>query len=182
MGDVCLKNLKPYLFPIMAFVILDQLMKLIIKGFYMGMDTNLIGSFIRFRPVYNTDLSFGGNYIGFLSNMWILILLNILILWIIFTGYAFYKTMHKRTSIIVYMIMIFGIAGCICSLLDKILWGGSLDFLQIPDVFTFDLKDCYLTIGELLFIIIALLHNKEISFKAYIQYCRQTLKLYASKH
>lgn len=74
------------------------------------------------------------------------------------------------------MIITCGLAGAICSLLDKVLWGGSLDFLQILSFFTFDLKDCYLTIAEIIFVIIGILHSKEISAKEYIDFCYGRLR------
>ena len=52
--------------------------------------------------------------------------------------------------------MICGISGCLCSLIDKLFWGGSLDFLQIPTLFIFDLKDCYLTVAEVIFVAIGI--------------------------
>lgn len=39
-------------------------------------------------------------------------------------------------------------------MIDKLFWGGSLDFLQIPTLFIFDLKDCYLTVAEVIFVAI----------------------------
>ena len=69
------------------------------------------------------------------------------------------------------MIMICGISGCLCSLIDKLFWGGSLDFLQIPTLFIFDLKDCYLTVAEVIFVAIGILNSKEISVKEYLHFC-----------
>ena len=68
------------------------------------------------------------------------------------------------------VIMICGIAGSLCSLIDKLFWGGSLDFLQIPTLFIFDLKDCYLTVAEVIFVVIGILHSKEISVKEYLYF------------
>ena len=69
------------------------------------------------------------------------------------------------------IIMICGISGCLCSLIDKLFWGGSLDFLQIPTLFIFDLKDCYLTVAEVIFVAIGILNSKEISVKEYLHFC-----------
>ena len=65
-----------------------------------------------------------------------------------------------------------------CSLLDKVLWGGSLDFLQIPTVFYFDLKKhIYLTIAEIIFVIIGVFHSKEISSERIsLSFCYRRLK------
>jgi signal peptidase II len=49
-------------------------------------------------------------------------------------------------------IFIFLFSGSLCSLIDKIVWGGSLDYILLEGFFTFDLKDVYLTIFEILII------------------------------
>lgn len=79
-------------------------------------------------------------------------------------------------SISVKVIMVCGFAGSLCSLIDKVFWGGSLDFIQIPKLFTFDLKDCYLSITQILFIIVAIIHNEEISVKEYLLFCFSKLR------
>jgi signal peptidase II len=43
--------------------------------------------------------------------------------------------------------VVFLTAGIMCSFVDVVFWGGSLDFLRLFDWFTFDLKDVYLNVG-----------------------------------
>ncbi len=69
-----------------------------------------------------------------------------------------------------------GLAGTICSLIDKLFWGGSLDFADTK-LFIFDLKDCYLTVAEIIFVVIGILHNREISMKEYIYFCYRQFKI-----
>lgn len=95
---------------------------------------------------------------------------TILVLFLFISGYMLYQTKKSRTSFWVKVIMICGIAGSLCSLIDKLFWGGSLDFLQIPTLFIFDLKDCYLTVAEVIFVVIGILHSKEISVKEYLYF------------
>ena len=142
----------------------------------MDSDFDIIGKILRFSPVQNTNLSYGGNFISILSNLWVMVLLNILVILLLISGYFFYKTKRQYTSCSVKVIITCGVAGTLCSLLDKVLWGGSLDFLQIPNIFTFDLKDSYLTVAEVIFVIIGILHNKEISVKEYISFCYGRLR------
>lgn len=92
------------------------------------------------------------------------------------SGYSFYKSKDEQTSHSVKVIMDCGLAWAICSLIDKVFLGESLDFSQIHNVFIFDLKDCYLTIAEILFVIIGILHNREISIKKYLCFCYGKLK------
>lgn len=154
----------------------DQIIKVFIRLFLMDWDFDIIGKLLRFRPVQNTNLSYAGNFISILSNFWVTVLFNILVILLLISGYIFYKTKRQYTSYSVKVIITCGLAGTLCSLLDKMLWGGSLDFLQIPTVFTFDVKDIYLTIAEIIFVIIGVLHNKEISVKEYISFCYGRLK------
>lgn len=142
----------------------------------MDSEFNIIRKFLRFSPVQNTNFSYGGYFISILSNLWAMIIFNILVIFIFISGYFFYKTKKQHTSCSVKVIITCGLAGAICSLLDKVLWGGSLDFLQIPNFFTFDLKDSYLTVAEIIFVIIGILHSKEISVKEYISFCYSRLR------
>ena len=41
----------------------------------------------------------------------------------------------------------FVIAGIICSFIDVVFWGGSLDFIGLFDWFIFDMKDVWLNAG-----------------------------------
>lgn len=175
-GGDNIKQIKPFLFPVIVLIFFDQIIKVFIGLFLMHFEFDIIGEFFRFSPVQNTNFSYGGNFISILSNLWVMILFNIFVIFIFISGYSFYKTKKQYTSYSVKVIIICGLAGAICSLLDKVLWGGSLDFLQVPNVFTFDLKDIYLTIAEIIFVIIGILHSKEISVKEYIFFCYGRLK------
>ena len=42
----------------------------------------------------------------------------------------------------------------ICSLVDKLFYGGSLDFIGISDLFIADIKDIYINLGLLFFIML----------------------------
>lgn len=172
-----LKKLKPFLIPILCLVLLDQMIKIIISTAFMQYNINIFGDWVRFKPILNVHLSWGGNYINILSNPVVLVLLNLLVLFIFVSGYLLYKTKRKTISFSVRIIMACGIAGCCCSLLDKLFWGGSLDFIQIPGFFTFDLKDCYLSAAEALLVIIGIMHSKEISAREYFHFCYKKFRV-----
>lgn len=166
-----MKELKRYAAPIILLIILDQAVKLLILKCFMHTEFDILPNLLRFRPIQNTNLSFGGNYIALFSQMWFALLMNILVIVLFITGYRFYRYKSSSVSSPVRLIMVCGLTGCICSFIDKVFWGGSLDFIQIPHFFTFDLKDLYLTIAEVSFVIIGLLHSKEISVKEYLSFC-----------
>ena len=143
----------------------------------MSYEFDILSGILRFNPVVNTRLSYIGNFFEPLSNPFLTILLNVFALGILISGYLLYKVKRENTSFPVKIIMIFGLAGSLCSLIDKLFWGGSLDFLQIPALFIFDLKDCYLTAAEVIFVVIGILHSKEISVKEYLHFCRNKFSL-----
>lgn len=54
-------------------------------------------------------------------------------------------------------------SGAMCSLIDKIFWNGSLDYILVNGFFTFDLKDVYINIFIGLLILSLLLKNKVLN-------------------
>ena len=50
------------------------------------------------------------------------------------------------------MCFIFIFAGALCSFIDKVFYGGSLDFIGISNLFIADIKDMYINLGLLFFI------------------------------
>ncbi|WP_104803364.1 signal peptidase II [Blautia marasmi] len=166
-----------FIIPVLCLLLIDQITKTIISFAFMQYDFDIIKNFITFNPKLNTELSWAGNYIDIFSSPLVTVLLNVIAIFIFLTGYLLYKAKREQTKLSVKVIMVCGLAGCLCSLIDKLLWGGSLDFLQILDLFIFDLKDCYLTVAEVLFVIIGVLHNKEISVKEYSLFCYHKFKL-----
>lgn len=165
-----MKYIKQYFWHILALTALDQAVKLIIHFFWLTKDIDLIGPLLRFRPVQNTNLSWGGNFIPFLSGMEVTVFLNLLCIILYVSCYAYYRSRQKEPAKYAAFIFICGLAGCLCSLIDKVFWGGSLDFIQIPRLFTFDLKDCYLSASLCLFVLIALKHGDDISFMEYFRW------------
>ncbi len=60
-------------------------------------------------------------------------------------------------------IFVFIISGTICSLIDRVLWGGSLDYILIKGLFIFDIKDTFITTFELLMVFLIIKHFKLLS-------------------
>ena len=49
---------------------------------------------------------------------------------------------------------LFILSGALCSLIDKIFYGGSLDFIGISNLFIADIKDLYINLGLFFFIVL----------------------------
>ena len=60
------------------------------------------------------------------------------------------------------MCFIFVLCGALCSLIDKVFYGGSLDFIGISNLFIADIKDIYINLG-ILFFILTLYNNGYLS-------------------
>ncbi|MDD5936584.1 MAG: signal peptidase II [Clostridiales bacterium] len=135
---------KTLLIRILLLVLLDQMIKRIIVHFCYTANIDLIGSFLRFYPIINPFLSLPGNYLPIFQDFHFLIVINILT--IILSKYllSFYHHKIHITSFTIVNLYIFFQAGAIASLLDKVLWHGSLDYLMVNELFVIDLKDCYL--------------------------------------
>lgn len=131
---------------------LDQGIKLIIKIFFFDKHINLIPNMLTFNPIINSDGSWLNARFGTSVSFPILIFLNIIALFIFTEVYRYY--LHKgNKDFWSDMCYIFVICGAICSLIDKVFYGGSLDFIGISDLFIADIKDLYINIGILFFIL-----------------------------
>jgi UDP-glucose 4-epimerase len=53
-------------------------------------------------------------------------------------------------------------SGAVCSLIDKIFWDGSLDYISLTGLFTFDLKDLYIDTFIGIMVLSVLLKNKDL--------------------
>ena len=130
----------------------DQGSKLIINNFYFHTRFDIIPNFLSFHPIINTkgswlNVRFGAN-IGFP----LLILLNIMAIFLFIEFYRYYVS-DKNKSFWIDLCFITIVAGCLCSLIDKIFYGGSLDFIGISNLFIADLKDIYINIAIFAFIL-----------------------------
>ena len=160
-----MKKLK-YLFVIFILIAIDQIVKLIIHFNYLGADINIIGEYVKFYPKLNTDLSWVNSLLGGIFGFWFHIVINIIALFMIIIVFDYLRTKKKDTRVI-RILFLFAIAGTICSLIDKIFWGGSLDFIGLKGLFVFDMKDCYLTFFEVGVIIVLMKNFHEFNnFKA----------------
>jgi signal peptidase II len=166
-----MKYIKSYFLAILGLIALDQAVKIIIRCFFFSLENDILGNLIRFRPIINTNLSWSGNFISIFRNIIFINLINLLLIAIFISAYAYYRSKRPVSCILANIIYVTGMAGSICSLIDKIFWGGSLDFIQIPSLFTFDLKDCYISVAEVLFIFIFIKHANEISVMDYVKWC-----------
>lgn len=144
---------------ISLLVMIDQAVKIIISRWFFDRCFGLVGDMLQFSPVHNTALSWVNSSlnlgIGFIPHL----LLNAFLVVIVVLIYQYCKGKYavgKGAD----AIFIFFIAGALCSLIDKIFWPGSLDYIYLKGFFTFDLKDVYLTTCEVLLVVLAIKYRE----------------------
>jgi len=132
-------------------MIIDQGIKIIIKFFFFNNYFEIIPNFLSFDPIINTEGSWLNARFGFGVGFPFLIIINALALILFLELYRYY--IHKgNKDFWADLCFIFISAGALCSLIDKVFYGGSLDFIGISDLFIADIKDIYINIGILFFI------------------------------
>ena len=159
----------------LLLILADQLIKIIIHLFFFEYNFSIFEGVLRFSPIINTKLSWGGNYTAFLSIPIVIYILNIIVLFVILTGYNYYLSFKPNPSAAAQVVYILGMSGGLCSLIDKTFWGGSLDYIRFFDLFTFDLKDCYLSVFEALFIFLIIKYKVKINVKGYLMSFKQRI-------
>lgn len=139
---------------IFLLVIIDQLIKLIVKGYY-GVKAPIVGNIISFKPTHNKKLSWFNSLFNIEPNKILQAILTVIVILLIYSSYRFYyeNKVQGTLSKVLEMLLL---AGSICSLMDKVFWNGSLDYIMLRGFFIFDLKDVYLTIFEVGMIIFVL--------------------------
>lgn len=145
-----LKNRHKNILFIFLLITIEQSVKLIVAEYFINYHFNIIGDFLFFLPKQNTESSWINSWLNLGIGPLPHILINIII--IIFLYYAFkYYSSKNKVCHCLYWAYILILAGALCSLIDKIFWGGSLDYIGIKGFFIFDIKDIYITSSELLF-------------------------------
>jgi len=144
-------NNKSLYLTFIILMILDQGIKLIIKLNYFHSYFEVIPNFLSFNPIINTQGSWLNARFNFNISFPLLILINgiSLILFIEIYRYIKFKT---GKNFWIDMCFLFIFSGALCSFIDKAFYGGSLDFIGISDLFIADLKDIYINLGLLFFI------------------------------
>lgn len=133
-------------------MLIDQGCKLIIKFKFFNSYYEIIPGFLSFDPIINTDGSWLNARFNFNISFPLLILINFIALFVFFELYRYIKLKAENHTFWVDMCFVFIFAGALCSLIDKVFYGGSLDFIGISNLFIADIKDIYINLGLLFFI------------------------------
>ena len=151
---------------------IDQLSKLTISAIFDENNINsinLIPNYLSITPDLNDKGSFIASRFNINAPFIIFIALNFLIILFIFFIYK-YISYKKQLNSMNQLTFILLFSGGLCSLIDKIFWGGSLDFLHIHNLFIADIKDIFITIGLGSFIMSSIISDYQIEMKDLINF------------
>lgn len=137
----------------LVLMLIDQGIKLIIKLFYFDNYFEIIPKFLSFDPIINTDGSWLNARFGLGVGFSSLIILNALAVILFIEVYRYYLSKENK-DFWSDMAFLFILSGALCSLIDKTFYGGSLDFIGISNLFIADIKDIYINLGILFFIML----------------------------
>ncbi len=142
-------------------ITIEQVIKIVIYNNYFDKRFPILSSLLYFEPKFNRQYSWLNSMLQLGVGKWIHIAIVVMVI-ILF--YLFYQYLNKKllTNKTIDIIYVFGFSGALCSLIDKVFWDGSLDYILIKGFFTFDLKDLYLSVTIVMLIILSLLETKSL--------------------
>ncbi|HHY09285.1 MAG TPA: signal peptidase II [Firmicutes bacterium] len=152
---------KPQVFLTGLLIFLDQSIKIYISKYLMGAELELIGGRIFFSPRLNTGYSWLDSRfnLGIKKSIYIIVTLAITVVFIFL--FRFVKTAYIDQGWLDSLFS-FYLAGAVCSISDRLFWGGCLDYIQLKGFFVFDLKDLYVTIFQTAVIAAAAFNHRSI--------------------
>ena len=136
------------LFIIGFLVAIDQAVKIVIYNNFF--DKVIKNPIIGFRPNFNQDISPLNVLLRINIPVYIYIIIGLICITI---GVYIYLYMKNNSLINIYteIFYVLLLSGIIDSVLDKIFWGTSLDYVELFSRFIIDLKDIYIVLGAISF-------------------------------
>ncbi len=164
---------------ILALTAIEQGIKLYINSTLLSASIPVAAPWLYLRPVFNRDYSWFNSMLQLGIGKWAHIagvsLILVFILLIL-------RHLNKKikTSGLIDAFFVFLIAGALCSLIDKVLWDGSLDYIWVKGFFTFDLKDVFINASTgILLLITAVNHRgiRKLSDKEILDFVKEAIRL-----
>lgn len=154
------RDIKPWL-GIAGLIALEQGIKLLINRFFLDGSIPLLEPLFYFEPMFNRHYSWFNSMLRIEDSRWLHIVFVGLMIALLFLFYR-YVGKRKGTRRITDMMFSFLFAGAICSFIDKVFWDGSLDYIRMDGLFTFDLKDLYINVFNGLLIYALLFRGEQL--------------------
>ncbi len=166
---------------IALLVAADQCVKLYINANFTGAFLPIAPPVLFFKPIFNTNYSWFASMLDLSASKWLHAAIVGFLLVIITLFYRYLNLrMGSRTA--VNSLFAFLFSGALCSFLDKVLWNGSLDFIMLSSLFTFDAKDVYISVFIGLVLLFLVQKNKTLAEMGERRLPQQFMKELFSKH
>jgi signal peptidase II len=139
-----IQNKKTWI-SIFILITIEQLIKIVINNSFLEKKCPILPPFLYFEPMFNREYSWFNSLLQLGVSKWVHISIVAIMSMLI---YLFYQYLNKQLGAnkIINIMYAFIFSGAICSLIDKIFWNGSLDYILVNGFFTFDLKDVYINV------------------------------------
>ena len=136
------KIIKIILITVILLILIDQVSKILVTTFITD-DIILLQNVFAISKVQNDGSIISGQNI---TNIVIMVLFLVVVI-----RFVIVQKHNLKKSTILFLGMI--IAGMISNVLDIIFRGGTFAFIQLSDFPVFNLADCFIVIGWILFIV-----------------------------
>lgn len=148
---------------ILILITIEQTIKIVINNNFLDKRFPILPPLLYFEPMFNRHYSWFNSMFQLGIGKWLHIALVGAMCILI---YLFYQFLNKRygANKVVNIMFAFIFSGAICSLVDKVFWNGSLDYVLVSGLFTFDLKDVYINIFNGFLILVLFLENKSLKY------------------
>lgn len=173
-------NKKQFIGFTAILIIIEQWIKIIINKSYLDSFEPILKPYLYFKPMFNRDYSWINSLFQLGVDRWLHIVMVGIIIILIILIYSYLSFSNLNTKLVSTSFG-FLLAGGICSLIDKVLWNGSLDYIYVNQMFTFDLKDLYIDIFIGLILIMFIFDHKKFRtsdddhfLRNFIKYLRRT--------
>lgn len=133
----------------------DQAIKFYIAH-NQGISITIISDWLAIEMAHNTYGSFATSLVGVSLPLPIFLLVIIPVCYILFRGCYLYKNDNPALSSLTVILLY---AGIICVFIDRIVYGGTYDYILVYSLLHFDLKDCFVIIGVFM-LLLADIYNK----------------------
>ena len=140
-------------------IFIEQGIKIIIYNNYMNNSFPIMKPWLYFEPMFNVDYSWINSMLQLGVGKYVHIFIVLVMIAFILIFYKFLSS-HVENTLLIDTTFGFIIAGAFCSLIDKVFWNGSLDFIYVKGFFTFDLKDVYINVFIGLVILMCIFNYK----------------------
>jgi len=172
-------KIKPIWIGIFLLIAIEQIIKIIIYNNFFDKRFAILPPVLYFEPMFNRHYSWFNSMLKISNSKGLHIsVVAIMIILVI----LFYRFLNKRVGNvkIINIMFAFLFSGATCSLIDKVFWDGSLDYIMLKGFFTFDLKDLYIDVFIGLMILSLFIKNDELKqiddkalLKDFVHYLRK---------